>query len=116
MRLLAAALLATTGISVLADPASSLTSAQRVELAVFGMKAMGLPASIGNVAKIPNSKDTQEMTATGLNLNGYLCATVISIRPLKVKGGYEVTCVANRGGSARKSYTVDASSGKANEL
>ena len=85
-------------------------------MAVFGMKAMGLPVSAKDVRKVPNSKETLEMTATGLNLKGHLCATVVSIAALKVAGGFEVTCIAHRGGSAKKSYTVDANSGTASEL
>jgi hypothetical protein len=108
--------LAVACASTYANPAAKLTPAQRVQLAVFGMKAMGLPVSAKDVGKVPNSKETLEMTATGLNLKGHLCATVVSITALKVAGGFEVTCIANRGGTAKKSYTVDSNSGAANEL
>lgn len=99
-----------------ADPASVLSTAQRLELAIFGMKAMGLPVSPKDVSKVPTSKETIDMVATGINLNGHLCAAVVSLVPLKVRGGWEVTCIANRGGSAKKSYTIDTGSGKADAL
>jgi hypothetical protein len=109
------AALVVPGIAV-ADPVAKLSNAQRVELAVFGMKAMGLKVSPKDVGKVPNSKETVEMVATGINLGGNLCATVTSILPLRTKGHYEVTCIANRGGEARKSYTVDSNTGKARTL
>lgn len=116
VRLIARALLSAVALPAVADPAAHLSSSHRVELTLFGMKAMGLPVSAKDLKNIPSPKDTEKMAATGLNLNGHLCASIVSIRPLRVPGGFEVTCVAYRGGNARKSYVVDARAGKADEL
>lgn len=80
------------------------------------MKAMGLKVTAKDVRKVPSSKETAELVAMGLNLNGHLCASVISIAPLKNAGVYEITCVANRGGSAKKTYMGDSKTGRADEL
>ena len=57
--------------------------------------------------------ETKKMVATGLNLNGHLCAELTSIKPLKIKSTYEASCVAYRGGNAQKSYVIDAKKGVA---
>lgn len=97
-------------ISGLAQGAS-LSDTQKKELTLFGMKAMGLNVEIGHVKKILSGSEVNEMVATGLNLNGYLCAEVIAVRPLKVKKFYEATCIAYRGGSSKKFYIIDALKG-----
>ncbi len=102
--------------AISAEPDKNLSTAQRLELSVFGMKAMGLKITAKDVSKVPNAKDTIKLVATGINLNGHLCATIVSMSPLKVRGGWEVTCIANRGGKATKTYTVDTNAGRANEL
>jgi len=56
---------------------------------------------------------TEEMVATMLNLNGFLCAEVTSMRKLSIGNNLEVTCVMYRGGSATSSYVIDLTSGKA---
>ncbi len=93
--------------------AADFTTGQKKELTVFGMKAMGLNVGISDVKNILSASEIEQMVATGLNLNGHLCAQITDIRPLKVKSTYEVTCIAYRGGSAKKSYVVDALKGVA---
>lgn len=62
------------------------------------------------------SDDAKETAALLLNLNGQLCAKVISIRKLDVQfrqGALEVRCIEYRGGSSEKTYIIDPKSGKA---
>jgi len=86
---------------------------QKKELTLFGMKAMGLNVDISGVKKVLSTSEVNQMVATGLNLNGHLCAELVAIRPLKVRSTYEATCIAYRGGSAQKSYIIDALKGVA---
>lgn len=78
--------------------------------------ALGIKVSLSEIKKNTPTADLYELVATGINLNGHLCARVTSITPLKVAGGYEVVCIANRGGAASKAYNVDANLGKAHPL
>jgi hypothetical protein len=57
--------------------------------------------------------ELKEMTATILNLGGHLCARVVEIRPLKLDGQFEVTCIEYRGGSGQVRYILDARAGTA---
>jgi hypothetical protein len=57
--------------------------------------------------------ELEEMTATILNINGFLCAKVTDIRPLQVENQYEVTCIEYRGGSGTVRYILNAATGKA---
>ena len=91
--------------------AGSLSDMQKKELTLFGMKAMGLNVGIGQVKKVLSVSEVNKMVATGLNLNSHLCAELIAVRLLKVKSTYEATCIAYRGGSAKKSYIIDALKG-----
>lgn len=75
------------------------------------MKSMGIEAGIEQVKKVLSTPEINEMVTTGLNMNGQLCANLIVVKPLKVKSTYEATCVAYRGGSAKKSYVIDALNG-----
>ena len=59
--------------------------------------------------------EQDKLVATGLNLNGHLCAELVDVHPLKVKSKYDATCVTYRGGAARKSYVIDALNGVAFE-
>jgi hypothetical protein len=92
---------------------AQLTTEQKKELMLFGMKAMGLNVGVEDIKNVPNNAGVEKVVATGINLNGHLCASLKSIRPLEVESAYEVTCVAYRGGSARKDYVVDALEGTA---
>ncbi len=100
-------------MSVLAE---DLTPQQSKELTVFAVKNLGASSTTVRDVKdvFPRAK-INELVATGINLNGFLCASVADIRPLKVKATYEVTCIAYRNGSARKTYIVDALKGVAFE-
>jgi hypothetical protein len=79
------------------------------------MRAMGMKVGVSDIKKVLSRPEIEQMVQTGLNLNGFLCAQVTDIRPLKISGTYEVTCVAFRGGSAKKSYVVEALKGVAFE-
>ena len=93
--------------------AAGLTTLQKKELTVFGMKAMGMNVGINHVKNVLSRPEIEEMVATGLNMNGHLCAQIEDIRPLKVKSKYEVSCVVYQGGRAQKAYIVDALKGVA---
>jgi len=55
-----------------------------------------------------------EVIATVLNLNGLLCARVVSVEPLRVSSdAFEVTCVEYRGGTGTVRYIVNAANGTA---
>ena len=101
---------------VFAQNAFALSNMNKKELMVFGMKSMGMNISVDKVKNIPSEKKIFEVVATGINVNGYLCAQITKVSPLKVAGGYEVICIANRGGTSTKSYTVNSNNGKAHEL
>ena len=61
-----------------------------------------------------NSQGGKELAALMINLNKYLCAEVIEIRPLKVnRNVQEVTCIEYRGGTNKKTYLVDIEKGVA---
>ncbi len=56
---------------------------------------------------------TSTKLAVLINMNGQLCASVERVQALKMPGAYEVECILYRGGSARGTYVVDLSSGRA---
>ena len=64
-------------------------------------------------AQALDREELKTLTATILNLNGLLCAEVTDIRPLEIKNTFEVTCIAYRGGSATKTYIMNAAEGTA---
>ncbi|GEM_PF-2979871 len=83
------------------------TVEQRRELALFSMRALGAGVNLAAVTAAPDEAETRELVATGINLNGLLCARVTAIRPLEVDGNYEVECLEYRGGKITKSYFID---------
>lgn len=89
---------------------------QKKELIVFGLRAMGLQAGTGDVKKVLSRPEIDILVATGINLNGHLCAQVTAIRALDVKSAYEVSCIAMRGGSAKKAYVLEALKGTASSM
>lgn len=95
--------------------AEDLSAQHKKELTVFGMRAMGLKVGVSDVKNVLSASEIEQMVATGLNLNGHLCAEITGIRVLKVQGTYEVTCIAYRGGSATKAYVLEALKGVAFE-
>lgn len=101
------------GVIPIITSAADLSTVQKKELTVFGMKAMGLNFGVGDVKNVLSTSKIEKIVSTGLNLNSHLCAQITDIRPLKVKSTYEVTCIAYRDGSAKKSYIVDALQGVA---
>lgn len=98
-----------------ADVTASLGEKHQKELAVFMMRAMGTNLGVDDIKNQVSPEELETMVSTGLNLNGHLCANITDIRPLKLAGAYEVTCVAYRGGSSQKTYIVDALNGTASE-
>jgi hypothetical protein len=93
--------------------AADLTAEQKKELTLFAMKAMGFNVGISDIKNVLTMPEIEKVVATGLNANGHLCAQITAILPLKKKSVYEATCIAYRGGSAKKSYIVDALKGVA---
>ena len=80
--------------------AGDLNAQHKRELTVLGSRAMGLLVGVNDVKKILSGAEIEKLVAAGINLNGHLCARITDIRLLKISGGYEVTCIAYRGGSA----------------
>ena len=55
-----------------------------------------------------------ELIATAINLNGLLCAKVVSATPIAVQSDvFVVTCIEYRGGRGRVEYIVNAKTGDA---
>ena len=99
-----------------AQTVDDLSSQQRRELTVFGIKgAFGLNIGPSSVKKVLSGAKLEKMVAAGLNGNGLLCAKITEVRALKLKSKYEVTCIAYRGGTGKKVYIVDALRGVAFE-
>jgi hypothetical protein len=103
---------------ILAGCNSEPTEADRIE-AEANSRASKLEAKADAIQAVPASPKNaalEEQIATILNLNGLLCARVVSVRPLEVRPNhYEVTCVEYRGGSGEVRYILDAAAGKAFE-
>jgi len=97
------------------NDAADLSTQTKKELFVFGARAMGLKTGVSDVKKVSSREDIDAIVKNGLNMNGHLCAEITNIRALKSAGTYEVTCVAYSGGSARKSYVLEALKGIAFE-
>lgn len=66
-------------------------------------------------ATVPR-KEAEQLLATLINLNGMLCAEVISVTPLRTRDRYEVECIEYRGGRHRATYVVDVSRGAVEKL
>ena len=60
-----------------------------------------------------DKKDVNEMLATLLNLQGYLCAKVINVAPLDLPKHYEVRCIEYRGGQGTVDYIINLETGRA---
>lgn len=95
--------------------ADTLSSKHKKELTIFSFYALGVRPNI-NQLKILSMPEIKEMVATGINMNGLLCAQITSISPLRVDGAYEVTCIAYSGGQGRKTYIINSKNGEASEL
>ncbi|MDP1652389.1 MAG: hypothetical protein Q8L56_06675 [Rhodocyclaceae bacterium] len=93
--------------------AAELSTQNKKELSVFGMRAMGARVGVGDVKNVLTRPEIEKLVQAGLNLNGHLCAQITDIRPLRISGTYEVTCVAYQGGSAKKTYVLEALKGVA---
>ena len=57
--------------------------------------------------------DLKEMSALIINLNGGLCARVISITPASSKHNWNVSCIENSDGTGRVVYIMNARAGTA---
>lgn len=95
--------------------AADLSTQNKKELFVFGARAMGMKVGVSDIKNVLSRPKIDKIVQAGLNMNGHLCAQITGIRPLKISGTYEVTCVAYRGGSAKKSYVLEALKGVAFE-
>ncbi len=93
----------------------TLTPEQHKELIVFGMRAMGARVTPSDVKNPLTREKVEALVATGLNLNGHLCAEMVDLRPIQLKSKYEATCITYRGGSATTTYIIDALQGVAFE-
>ena len=82
--------------------AADLSIQNKKELSVFGMRAMGMKVDVSDIKKLLSRSEIDQVVQAGLNMNGYLCAQITDIRPLKIAGTYEISCIAYRGGSAKK--------------
>jgi len=98
-----------------AGVAVELTVAQRKELIVFALLSMGAAASVADVKDPLTDAEVHKLVATGLNLNGLLCAKVLTLTPLKLPSKYEAKCIAYRGGEGTKMYVIEALAGRAFE-
>lgn len=95
--------------------AQELDDEQSKELTVFAGIAMGAAVTVSDIKNVLSREELEQLVATGLNLNGHLCAAIKSIRPLRIESTYEVTCTLYRDDVAEKSYVVDALKGVAFE-
>ncbi len=55
--------------------------------------------------------ELKEAMAAIINLQGHLCAKVIDIASLKLRGTYEVSCIEYRGGNGKVDYIVKLNDG-----
>lgn len=92
-----------------------LTPEQRQELFVFGARAMGLEAGVGDVKHVLSPAEVKQLVSAGIKLNGHLCAEIVEIRPLQMQAAYEVSCSPYRGDSGTKTYVLEAFEGRAFE-
>jgi hypothetical protein len=94
--------LPSSGATVPIAPAAPLPSAREPPSVPSKSKP---PASGYSSAKMAEYGET---IATGLNLNGLLCARVVDVKPLRVSGDvFEVTCIEYRGGTGKVRYIYD---------
>ncbi|WP_143154582.1 hypothetical protein [Devosia limi] len=70
-------------------------------------------AALSTPAMAMSEGELKEMTAFIINSNGHLCADVTDIRPLRLDGQFEVTCIEYRGGSGTVRYIMNAKNGTA---
>ena len=96
--------------------AGNLSLENKKELTVFGLRSLGMQSGVGDVKKVLSKAEIEELVSTGINLNGFLCAKITDISSLKIKSAYEVTCIANRGGTAKKTYLLESLKGIASEM
>ncbi|WP_146219382.1 hypothetical protein [Sphaerotilus hippei] len=104
------------GLSVsVSVAAADLSRDQRIDLTVFSIRAMGIDKGASDIKEVPSQSEVLEVVKAGINVNQLLCARITSVRPLKIRGAYEVACVAYRNGTATKTYVLDSSKGAAFE-
>ena len=94
----------------------SMTVAQEKQLTAFGIRAtLGMAARPQDIKQRLSRSELAEMIATGLNSNGLLCAKLVRVQALARDGYYETSCIAYRGGSAKKQYVIETAAGIAFE-
>lgn len=80
---------------------------------VFALSFCTAPQAGENLA---GNREADEMMATLINMNGKLCAKVISVRRLDVDPKkFEVRCIEYRGGDGTIDYIVDTGTGLVHE-
>ena len=69
-------------------------------------RAAGISA--GGITRNPEAENTVKAF---INLNGELCAEIVSVRPLAISNTAEVICIEYRGGSDRVTYVINMATG-----
>jgi hypothetical protein len=94
--------------------ADELSTQNKKELTVFGLRAMGMKADVRDVKNLLSRPEIEKMVQAGLNLQGRLCSKITNIRPpwnKEVKGIYRVTCITYTGRRETQHYFLDALQG-----
>lgn len=71
---------------------------------------------LGNSATALSDAELKEMSATIINLNGYLCARVTSIKPTVCADVWRISCIEYRNGSGLATYMMNAATAKVTRL
>jgi hypothetical protein len=58
-----------------------------------------------------SKSEAEDVVKAFINLQGELCAEIVSARPQSLPDTMEVTCIEYRGGSARVTYVVNTATG-----
>jgi len=115
MRILTCLVFLVCFIAVNSCGEEELTTIQQKELTLFGMRAMGADVAIDDIKEIPTESGIKTLVATGLNLNGYLCAYLDSISPQKTAGIYHIRCSKNISATEWGHYVINVIDGTAYE-
>ncbi|TJU88531.1 MAG: hypothetical protein E5Y10_16045 [Mesorhizobium sp.] len=76
------------------------------------MAALIVSTTLAN-AQSMSPDELKSVMAALINSNGYLCAEVTDIRPLRIDKRFEVTCIEYRGGSGIVRYIFNGEDGSA---
>ncbi len=85
-------------------------------LCLFSFLLVALCSNAFASENLAGNREADEMMATLINMNGKLCAKVISVRRLAVNPKvFEVRCIEYRGGDGTIDYIVDTNTGLVRE-